>query len=289
MPTDIQVVREGDTGKPDPFTIAVIANPALEQSKNTGVFIVDPITSDRAAFDACAAHIDASLFGGLPGQGERFLGDPSVASQIRVFFLFATGLPAQDGNALVANDNVSTILEARRARFTPFLATFGLRADVAFAVTKSATHNRASAWPATDDDSGPGDSFTLDGVTLSHRHRTLIPGTSAIHSGTRSLTALHEFGHALGSFSNGLVVDLYVDNQQTGVNNRRGRPIPVNFAAYDGVTMRSDNTRDGIGYPANWSSYHCELLDPAAGARRRPRALPSRPHYPPVPPRPGAC
>lgn len=263
---DIVVMREGDTGKPDPFTVVIVANPVLEQSKGLGVFAADPITSDRAAFNACARHINASLFGALPGQAEKFLGEPDIAPKVRVVALFVTGLPAGDSNSLVANDNVSEIVEARRSLFRPFLAGHGLQADVAFAVTKSATHTRASAWPATDDDTGPGVGFTLDGVALSHRHRNLIPGTSAIHATTRSLTALHEFGHALGSFSNGLVVDLYVDNGQTGVNNRRGRPIPPAFATYDGVTAASDLARDGLGYPATWQSYHCELLDAARPA-----------------------
>ena len=87
----------------------------------------------------------------------------------------------------------------------------------------------------------------------------------AIHRNSRSLTALHEFGHALSSYSNGSVVDLYVDSS-AGLNNKRGRPIPGTFATYSGIPLASDTARDGLGYPPGWQSYHGELLDPAAPA-----------------------
>lgn len=51
--------------------------------------------------------------------------------------------------------------------------------------------------------------------------------------------------HALSSFSNGGIVDLYVDEDEA-VNNRRGRPIPEHFRDYDGMTIKSDAVRDGI-------------------------------------------
>ncbi len=105
----------------------------------------------------------------------------------------------------------------------------------------------------------------MNGVTRQHRHNNLIPGTVAIHATSRSLTALHEFGHALSSYTNGSVVDLYVDSS-AGLNNKRGRPIPPDFANYNGATMAADTVRDGLGYPAGWQSYHCELIDPTVPA-----------------------
>jgi hypothetical protein len=71
---------------------------------------------------------------------------------------------------------------------------------------------------------------------------------------------LHEFGHALSSYTNGSVVDLYADSS-AGINNKRGNPMPANFAVYNGIGMTTDSTRNGLGYPGSWQSYHCELID----------------------------
>jgi hypothetical protein len=206
-----------------------------------------------------------SLLGKLPNQREALLADPTIDPYVRVVSLFAPGLPALDANSLVAQDGVSNLLVARRSRFVPFLSGHGLQADVAYAVSLSETHDRASAWFTSDDDARPGCPFALDGVTLYHRHYCLIPGTVAIHANSTSLTALHEFGHALSSYSNGAVVDLYVDSSP-GLNNKRGRPIPATFATYSGIGLPADAVRDGLGYPAGWQSYHAELLDPALPA-----------------------
>jgi hypothetical protein len=81
----------------------------------------------------------------------------------------------------------------------------------------------------------------------------------------KSLTALHEFGQPLSSYSNGSVVDLYVDSS-AGLNNKRGRPIPATFATSSGIALPVDMARDGLGYPAGWQSYHCELIAPAVPA-----------------------
>lgn len=258
-----KTIRPGDTTKSNPFTIIIVSNPALEAPWNSGAFVVDPITANQAAFDACAQYIDDALFGKLPSQSERFMADPTIEPNIRVISLFVSGLPAQDSNSLVAQDAVSNMLVARRAVFNAFLAGFEINvADIVYAVSASISHSRASAWFTSDDDAGPGTSFTLDGATLSHRHFCLVPGTIALHSTTTSLTALHEFGHALSSYSNGAVVDLYVDSRD-GLNNKRGRPIPPNFAVHDGSVVATDPTRNGLSYPAAWQSYHPELVAPA--------------------------
>ena len=118
-----------------------------------------------------------------------------------------------------------------------------------------------SAWFTSDDDSRPGVAFTLDGVQLAHRYYCLIPGTVAFPVDSASITALHEFGHALSSYSNGEVTDLYVDSNPA-LNVKRGRPIPQVFGSYSQTTFGSDLTRDGLGYPAGWQSYHCELINP---------------------------
>jgi hypothetical protein len=259
------VIRAGDSSKTNPFTICIIANPALESPWKSGTFIVDPIMSDIAAFDACVQYINTVLFGNLAGQAEKFVADPTVGPKIRVVSLVVSGLPAQAANALAAEDNVSNLLVARQSAFAPLLTRFGLSADVAYAVSKSATQTRASAWFTHDDNSRGGVSFTLDGATLSHRYFNTMPGVVALHTTATSLTALHEFGHALSSWENGMIVDLYVDgdgSSGTNVNRKQGRPIPNNFATYQGTTIVSDKTRDSLGYPASWKSYHCQLNAP---------------------------
>jgi hypothetical protein len=258
MPPTIDIIRPGDKSKPDPFTICIIANPALEAPRDSGIFIADPITGAQADFDSSVQYIIDSLFGTLPNQSEKLLADPSIAPYVRVVSVFDPGLSAQDSNSLVAKDHSSNLLIARRTVFGPFLARYGYQADVAYAISKTDFHTRASAWFTTDDDGRGGVSFTLDGVSYSHRFYNLIPGTIAMHSSSHGLTALHEFGHALSSYSNGKIVDLYV-NSPAALNNKRGRPIPSDFVTYNGVTMASDTIRDGLGYPSSWQSYHCEL------------------------------
>jgi hypothetical protein len=256
----VKVIREGDVSKANPFTIVAVSNPCLETPWRSGVFAIDPITSDRALFDGCVEYIHESLFGALPGQAENLLAEESIGPFIRLVSLFIDDLSVEDTNALVAQDDLSNLVIARRTAVRPLLAKYGLSADVVYAVTASKTHSRASAWFTTDDDSQGGVSFTLDGQNLSHRYHSLVPGTVALPATSTSLTALHEFCHALSSYSNGMVVDLYVD-ANVGLNNRRGRPIPPVFSTYNGITVASDPERDGLGYPRSWQSYHGALVD----------------------------
>jgi hypothetical protein len=257
----IRVLHPGDTSKADPFTICIIANPALEAPWKSGQFILDPIAADPMAFDSTVSYIESCLFGLLPAQMEAPLADPAIEPKVRVVTVFAPGLSAEDKNSLVANDSVSNQLIARRTAFSSFLARFGLHADIAYAVSASESHNRATAWFTSDDDARGGVSFILDGVNFVHRFFNLIPGTIAIHTTANSLTALHEFQHALSSYSNGSIVDLYVDSSPA-VNCKRGRPIPPDFGDYDGTVFSTDPIRNGLGYEPGWTSYHCALIDP---------------------------
>ena len=265
QPKVTQRVLSPGAAKADPFTIVIVANPALEAPWKSGTFVADPVMGKPAAFNKCAKYIVDALYGNLVGQREALLADPTIGPHVRVVSLFVPGLPATDPNSLVGQDGVSNLLVARRSVFVPFLARYHLAADVAYAVSLSETHNRATAWATSDDDARPGCPFALDGVTLYHRYYNLIPGTVALPATSQSLTALHEFGHALSSYSNGHVVDLYVDGR-AGLNNKHGRPIPPTFATYSGIALPSDAVRDGLGYPAGWQSFHCELLDPAVPA-----------------------
>lgn len=261
----IAVIKDGNTAKPDPFTVCIIANPALEAPWGSGQFLPDQIVGARGAFDSCAAHIVDCLYGSLPGQGEMLLAPPDIRDEVRIVTLFVAGAGADDSNSLVGQDAVSNILVPRRAAFAPFMNRHGIVADIAYAVSSSASHARASAWFTSDDDGRSGVAFQLDGIQLFHRHFCLVPGTIAIHVDERSLTALHEFQHALSSYSNGKIVDLYVDGS-LGVNKKRARPIPPAFGTYRATQHASDPMRDGLGYPAGWGTFHCGLHLPSSPA-----------------------
>jgi len=259
-----KIMRAG-AAKPNPFTICIVANPVIEAPWNAGTVAKDPLIGQLAAFQAAAAYIDSALFGLLPGQQENLLADPALMPFIRVVSLYDDAVPIALQNALVAQDGGSNILVARRTAFSPFLAQYAINADVAYAVSASVTHTRASAWFTTDDDTQGGVPFTIDGNQFFHRFYNTIPGTVAIHVTANSLTALHEFGHAISSYSNGKILDLYVDSP-AALNNNVGRPIPASFCRYQGTVFSTDPVRNGLGYPGSWLSYHCELIDPACPA-----------------------
>jgi hypothetical protein len=259
-----KVMRAG-AAKANPFTVCIVANPVIEAPWNAGSVVKDPLIGQLAAFQAAATYIDSALFGLLPAQQENLLADPALMPFIRVVSLYDDGVPIALPNALVAQDGSSNILVARRTAFSSFLEKYGINADVAYAVSASLTHTRASAWFTTDDDTRPGVPFTLEGNQFFHRFYNEIPGTIAIHATANSLTALHEFGHAISSYSNGKVLDLYVDST-AALNNNLGRPIPGGFCNYQGTGFATDPARNGLGYPASWQSYHCELVDAACPA-----------------------
>jgi hypothetical protein len=257
MPTIKTLVR-ANTSKAHPFTVAIVANPTLA-ARDGMPLRRDPILTDEPAFDAVAEYIRRSLFGQLPGQAERFLADPSVPPETNLISAFAPEVEISDATALIREDvGFSDLLVPRRERYRPFLSRLALEADVVYAVSASERLKRASAYPASDDDSAPGVQFELDGTTLFHRHFSLIPGAIALHFSATSLTAIHEFAHALSSYSNGVITDLYTDRGQ-GINRKEARPIPPNFCRYEGRDLASDPHRDSLGYEPGSRSFHCEL------------------------------
>ena len=258
-------VRRAGAAKNAPFTILLVANPAIETPFGSGTFVPDPILKNQAGFDAAVTYIDDSLFGKLPGQADLLLGDPAIAPEVRLLTLFDTTLAANAANSFVGQHITSELLIARRAAIKAFLTRQNLIADVVYAVTDSKTHTRASAWFTSDDDAQTGVPFVVDTNTFHHRHWYTVPGTVAIHRTASSLTAPHEFGHAISSYSNGMVVDLYVDSP-AALNCRVGPPINKTFATYQGTAMPSDTARKPIGYPPGWKSYHCGLSATAAPA-----------------------
>lgn len=263
MATDLQVIREGDTGKSDPYTIVFVANPAIEAPAGSGMFVVDPICGNKAAFDAAVAHAVDCLFARLPMQAETLLADPSIEPHVRVVSLRITGLPATSANTLVGESAFGLMLVPRRNELSAFgAAVVPSVVDLVIAVSDSAKYTRESAYATTDDTAKGGTPFVLDGSAGTHWHFPDIPGTAALHKTTRSMTPLHEFGHAASSFTSGFVQDLYTDAKKAEINCLIGRPIPGTFRTYNGSAFASDPTRGSLGYPPAWTSYHCDRAAP---------------------------
>ncbi|MGZ8286984.1 MAG: hypothetical protein ACXW27_15080 [Allosphingosinicella sp.] len=264
---NVDVLQPG-AAKPSgawPYTLCIIANPWIESGRSTNPLIRDPIVNNRPAFDAAASYIVDCITGRLPGQAETMFG--TISPGWRILTVFDTTRPATKKNALVAHDNTQMVMPRQKA-FEPFLKKFShpgmgkLRADVAFAVTASATHDRCSAQPTNDENGGPGVSFTVDGRQMVHRHKNKAPGTVAFHVTAASLVPLHEFSHAASSFSNGKITDLYQPAE--GLNKKRRRSIPPVFCVYNGQNFASAPDRGGgIAYPPNSDYYHCAQADPA--------------------------
>lgn len=254
--------RRAGAATAEPFTILIAANVAIEAPFNTGQFLRDPIMSDPNGFNSSVDYIENALFGNLPNQAESLLGDPALAPNVRLLTWFDAATPTTATHSFVGQDSGSLLIMARRMAITTFLQANNLIADVVFAVTGSATHSRASAWYTSDDDAGPGVPFQLDGATFHHRKRYQIPGTVAIHRSANSLTAAHEFSHAISSYTNGRIVDLYSDQQIPNLNTKL-RPVISPFATYANTAFAPGARAAAGGYPAGWRSYHCDLSAPA--------------------------
>lgn len=270
MPESIakKVLRVGDKGKSNPYTIAIVANPVIENGEYSGRFKADPINKQPARFAEAAEYVNECLFGKLDGQREKFLADPTIVNKIRVVSLLVTGLKASKDNSLIVDSD--GLLIARRDYFNQFMMRYDIAADVVFAIS-GGRHDGASAWATDDDDEQGGVSFRLNDRSYVHRYYYKIPGTVAMHADNDSLTAIHEFGHAASSYSNGYLSDLYVDFHDEDVNKPiinklYGRPIPGHFCTYNGSDFLSDPTRDGLKYESDWETYHCELIDPSVPA-----------------------
>lgn len=250
-----------------PYTLCIVANPWIESGRSTNPFIRDPImvAGKEPEFDAAALYIIDCIAGRLAGQAEKMFGPMMV--DWRIVTIYDTSLPDKRRNALVAHDNTQMVMPNQK-RFPPFLKSYTipgmgkLRADVAFGVTASATHDRCSAQPTLDDNGGPGRRYSLDGRQMTHRTENKLPGTVAFHVTARSLVPLHEFSHAASSQKNGKIIDLYRDGK--GFNRRSPRPVPQVFCVYNNQSFAAAPDRGGgLPYPPNSNYFHPELADPA--------------------------
>ena len=169
------IIRRSGAAKTEPFTICIVANPALETPWKSGMFSADPILTRKSDFDAAVQYIDDCLFAGVPGIQEQLLNDPAIAPNVRLVTIWDPTATVRASNALVGLDSVSNILIARRNEMKAFVASYSISgvpitADIVYGVSSSNTHNRASAWFTSDDNARPGVGFTLDGAPLVHRY-----------------------------------------------------------------------------------------------------------------------
>jgi len=269
MAPQVDIVLPGDTSKRCPFTILIIANSWLESPRNSGNFVSDPVIAQPAAFKQSVSYICDSLFCKLANQVDPVLSDFRIGPNVRVISVFDVSAAQSDSCSLVAEHEVDArLLVPRRQQCASIGSSYGIEPDIVFAVTASPTHTRASAFFSTDDPSRAGVLFTastLGPQTFMHCYYASIPGTIAIHISADFLTASHEFMHAISSYNNGSLVDLYAPGGP-GLNRVLGRPIPVAFGSYQASQYQSDPSRDHLSYPYNWRSIHCELIDPACPA-----------------------
>lgn len=258
----------------NPYTIVIIANPVIESPINSGMYVPDPILGMADEFDRRVQYVRDSIFGHLPGQAETFAAQ--FESQIRVISIFDPQLAPVPDNALVAEYELD-IVGPVQSRFAPLLAkklfqANPIVADVVFAITASLTAERSSAFFTRDDDSKGGVGFNLDGKPYRHCFYNKEPGCVALHVSAISIVALHEFGHAASSWTNGSVQDLYYESGLANnpinirVRSQAGAPVPGPFANYGGTAYPSDPVRDGLGYEAGWKSFHCALVNPGRPA-----------------------
>lgn len=259
--TTVRVLHPG-APKAAPYTIVFVANPAIRSE--TGTIASDPVLTNRPTYQGGVVYCVQNLF----MQVEDVLAAQGVDALFRIVSIFDPTVSASADTALVQED-APDIMETRRAVLAPFLARYGENADVVIALHGSTTHTRASAWFTSDDPARPSTAFTYDGAAHVHGHFNTVPGSAAIPASVSTgLTPLHEFGHAASDFTNGMIVDLYVDGGPGGFQvNKKFRalstdPIPNNFANYNGTGYTSDLNRDALGYPAGWVSYHPVLIDP---------------------------
>lgn len=263
-PQPVRLLQAGDA-KQRPYTIVFVANPGIESAFGA-TFNPDPILTNRHGFQAVVGHSFDNLF----LMAEEMLRHNDIDARMRLVSVFDSTRPADAANSLAHEIPSSNLMETRRAVLVAFLARYGLVADIVLVIHGSLTHTRASAWPTTDASTLGSTAYNFDGVVRRHGHFPRIPGSAVIPVSvdTTGMTVLHEFGHAASDFRNGKVTDLYADaGDGTGflVNKKfrvaAGDPVPQHFADYEGTAFDADPTRDGLGYPANWRSYHPELID----------------------------
>lgn len=261
-PRLIKRVLFGGQPKTKPYTIVFVANPGIQTE--AGGLIADPVLTNRPGFHSAVGYCLRNLF----TVTEDLLRQGNLDAQLRLVTIFDASLPATVGNSL-AHEIPPNMMETLRNKLGAFVSQYGEFADMVFVMHGSTTHGRATAWFTSDDPAKPGVAFTYDGVAHVHGQFPAIPGSAALplNMDRTGLTPLHEFGHGASDFTNGKIVDLYVDDGPGGFQaNKKFRAlstdaVPANFANYNGTNFQADPNRDRLGYPNTWRSYHPSPTD----------------------------
>lgn len=273
-PRYIKRVFTAGTPKDYPFTLAVVANGAIDRDGSVDLYS-DPILGDRAGYHDIVNYAMKNIF----AVDEDFLRPDDRDAEMRIVSVFDEDLQNDVDNCLCQEDAGtattpgSTVMFAVSERVNVFLLGYHEVADLCIAFHGSPTHTRGSANRCSDDYTrGTPLPFTYDGVGYFHHQFRAVPGTTAIsvNNLTTKMTAIHELGHAASEDNNGRVRDLYQDQTYPELTiNKKWRsastdPVPEDFAEYNGSTYTSDQLRDSLGYPSTWVTYHCRLKAPAA-------------------------
>jgi hypothetical protein len=247
-----------------PFTIAIVANPAIK-TENGGI-VADSPTTNPVTFRTAVVAVLRQLL----TLDEDLLRRDGLETLLRFVAICDGRAQPRERNALCEEYRGHPIMLPRRRAARDFLKRRSVRADVIFVIHGSPTHVLASAPFTTDDRSELGTTYTYDGEEWVHYHFPRISGAVALHVDFDRAhpIVLHEFAHAVSSDTNGKLTDAYVEGQPCGfIVNKRYRastndPIPRHFCSYDGVVYSADPNRDSLTYPPDWKSYHPALQDP---------------------------
>ena len=269
---------------PDPYTIVMAATPAHVRGQVIGpagetipwVLEPDPVLTNRAGF---MTLVRKALDGLLKFDG-AVLDTARLEASVRFVSIFDPTQGATSANALVVTTEPNLIGPGAGSVLKAFTGRYAQGADIVFCVTSMSTYTRASARWTTDDPARAQVTYTYDAVDRTFGRYASVPGAVALSTfDDSSLTALHEFCHAAGDLASGMIWDLYVDAIPAGafVVNKKARAkatdaIPATFCTFSAPppwtpigsgTFASDLGRDGLGYPAGWTSYHQKLLSPS--------------------------
>lgn len=258
-PTRARTLYPGRTARVA-YTIVFAASPGRLTEADT--VVSDGILSDRPAFHRLVTH----CLNNILTLDESLLRTDNMDRLIRFTTIFDATRSADENTALV-HEISPNLLEPQRTLLNGFVSPYGEQPDVVYCISADTTHNRASAWFGDDVARGTEPTYTYDGTTRKDGFYPRIPGSISLSTSMdmTGLTALHEFGHAGSDFSNGMVIDLYIDATSSGfVVNKKMRatatdPVPANFATVGTTTYAADSARDSIAYPADWVSYHPNL------------------------------
>lgn len=273
----------------DPYTIAIVANPKILTADNKTED--DPIITNRGLFFRTATRILRSFV------DNELLVLPEILNQMRFVLIF-------DGNAdsaaappalceelpptdiLCPRRDVATILAYVRSKVSD-ISVF----DVIFVVSASETLIRSSSRFTEDDVNRGGQPFeytfsATDKKSNRRKHYFYpkLPGVVALSAwDDRLKTPVHEFAHAMSSLEGGAIVDEYLDQYsspveevlQDNILNKKYRqswhdPIPDVFGSYQLYDRSGKKVIHQVDYPSDrhrsdkrdhWISYVPERRD----------------------------